>query len=137
MHTNTYLTFAGTCKEAFAFYAKALGARIEMISTYGEAPIPPGQLPESMKNQVIHAQLRIGETLVMGSDAPGERYSKAQGMSLALAADTVADAERMFAALSEGGAVSMPIQKTFFATRFGSVTDRFGTPWMVLCDAQA
>jgi PhnB protein len=93
--------------------------------------------PAGWHNKIIHARIAIGETIVMGSDAPPDRYDAPKGISLSLGLDTPADAERAFQALSEGGTVRMPLAQSFFASRFGIVTDRFGIPWMVICEAQA
>ena len=94
------------------------------------------QVPADWRNKVMHAQLTIGDALLFGSDAPPNQYEKPQGISVALAVLDPADAERKFKALSEGGNVTMPIQQTFWAQRFGMVTDKFGIPWMVNCPAQ-
>jgi PhnB protein len=78
--------------------------------------------------------MTVGDTVLMASDAPDGRYRKPQGFSVSLGVDAPADAERIFAELSEGGSVTMPMEETFFAARFGMLTDRFGTPWMVICE---
>lgn len=135
MQLNAYLHFNGNCEEAFAFYAKATGGVIEMKSTFGESPMA-AQMP-AMKDKIVHARLRIGDQILMGSDAPPERYKAPQGFSLSLGTKTAADAERMFQALSEGGQVQMPLAQSFFAERFGMLVDRFGVPWMVVFQNQA
>jgi PhnB protein len=94
------------------------------------------QMPPEARKMIIHASMRVGDTVIMASDAPGDRYRKPQGFSVSLVVDTPADAERIFAALSAGGAVSMPLQQTFFAARFGMLTDKFGIPWMVNCEGE-
>lgn len=136
MRTNAYLTFNGQCREAFEFYVKALGAEIEMMSTFADSPMAQ-QMPADMHDKIIHARIRIGEATVMGSDAPAGRYTRPQGFSVALGVDAPAEAERIFAALSEGGHVGMALQETFFAARFGMAVDRFGIPWMVNCQTAA
>jgi PhnB protein len=133
MKTNPHLTFPGTCAEAFQFYAEVTGGKVDVLMTYGGTPAE-AQTPDNWKDKVIHGRLTIGDTLIMGADATPERYSKPQGFTLTLRTDTPAEAERAFAALSEKGAVGMPIGETFFALRFGVVTDRFATPWMVICE---
>ncbi|HVV66313.1 MAG TPA: VOC family protein [Rhizomicrobium sp.] len=135
MRINAYLTFNGNCEEAFGFYERTLGAKIEMKSTFGETPVS-GQMP-AMKDKIVHARIRIGDQVVMGSDAPPDRFSKPQGFSLSLSAETAAEAERLFRALSEGGEARMPLASTFFAERFGMLVDRFGVPWMVVCQKSA
>lgn len=136
MHITPYLCFNGNCREAFDFYAKAMGGKIEMIMTHKDAP------PDAMKgdcapapgteNWVMHARMRIGDTVIMASDAPAPHYQKPQGTYLSLAVGSAAEADRIFAALSQGGQVTMPIAETFYAHRFGMAIDRFGTPWMVI-----
>jgi PhnB protein len=131
MQTSVYLFFDGTCEEALTFYAKTLGAKIGAMLTYKSGP-PMDNMPADFGKKIMHANLIVGDTHVMASDAPPGRYNKPQGFDVALGTDSNEDAERIFAALSDGGNVTMPMQETFFAHRFGSVTDRFGIPWMVL-----
>ncbi|HXL99817.1 MAG TPA: VOC family protein [Rhizomicrobium sp.] len=133
MKLNTYLHFPGNCHEAFKFYEKALGGKIVTLQTYGDSPAA-AQSPAGWKDKIIHARIEVGDTLIMGSDAPPDRQAKAQGFSLSLRFDTAAQAERAFQALSDKGVVGAALQESFFAERFGMVTDRFGTPWMVLCE---
>jgi len=83
---------------------------------------------------VMHARLIVGDEVLMGSDAPPDRYEPMKGITVTLGVDEPADAERIFSALAEGGTVQMPIQQTFWAARFGMLTDRFGTPWMINCE---
>jgi len=131
MQLNAYLHFNGNCDEAFKFYEQALGGKIEMRSTFGESPMA-GQMP-AMKDKVVHARIRIGDQVLMGSDSPPERFSPPQGFSVSLGAKTPEEAERIFAALSTGGQVHMPMSESFFAHRFGMLVDKFGIPWMVVC----
>ena len=125
---NAYLMFAGNCREAVNFYAKNLGGEIWMM-TYGESPMP---CPEGAKDQIMHASVMIqGAAVVMASDAPpGTPVSGGSDISLAIKCESAAEAERMFAAFSEGGTVVMPLQETFWAIRFGVLKDRFGVQWM-------
>lgn len=132
MEANAYLNFNGQCAEAFKFYEKTFGGTIEAMFTNGETPAAEFVSPET-KDHIMHARLRVGDTVFMGSDAPPQMYQKPQGMYVSLAIEKPEDAERIFAALEEGGSVQMPIDKTFWAERFGMVVDRFGTPWMVNC----
>ena len=130
-----YLFFDGRCEEAIAFYKKALGAEVEMMMRFKEAPEqpPPGVLAPGSENKVMHACLRINGSSVMASDGCAqEGKPKFQGFSLSVNAKDEAEADRMFAALADGGKVEMPLGKTFFAKRFGSVSDRFGVGWMVI-----
>jgi PhnB protein len=136
MQLNPYLTFNGDCEQAFKFYAQALGSKIEMMMTHAESPMAD-QVPTDWRKKIIHARMTIGDQVLMGSDAPPDRYQKPQGFSVSLSADKTADAERMFKALSSGGTVQMPLQKTFWSAAFGVLVDRFGIPWMVNCEQAA
>ena len=136
MKVNAYLNFNGSCEEAFKFYEKALGAKIEVMSTFAGSPAA-AMVPGDWKNKIVHARVTIGDTLVMGSDSPPGRYNEPKGISLSLGLATPAEAERAFQALAEKGTITMPLAQSFFASRFGMVTDRFGIPWMVICEAQA
>ena len=133
MQLNPYLTFDGQCETAFRFYERALGGKIVAMMTYADMPMAE-QTPPEMRGRIVHARLVVGDTVLMGSDAPSGRYEKMQGFSVTLNIDEPEQAERVFAALSAGGAVAMPIQETFWARRFGMLTDRFGTPWMINCE---
>jgi PhnB protein len=133
MQLNPYLMFDGQCEAAFRFYEQALGGTIVAIMTFGESPMSE-QTPAELRGQIMHARLIVGDTVLMGSDAPGERYEKMKGFSVALGVDEPAEAERVFNALAAGGTVTMPIQETFWAHRFGMLIDRFGTPWMINCE---
>lgn len=133
MRLNPYLSFNGTCREAMAFYAKVLDAPSEGLMTYGETPMA-GDMPAEMLGRVAHARIRIGDALLMASDSPASLYQTPQGVTVTLNIDEPAEADRVFAALSEGGTITMPIAETFWAHRFGTCIDRFGTPWMVNCE---
>jgi PhnB protein len=135
MEVTPYLNYPGNCREAFEFYEKNLGAKIEVLQTHGETPMKD-QVPSDWQNRVMHAQLDLGEGLLFGADSPPDQYEKPQGISVALAVQDPRDAERKFKALAEGGTVTMPIQETFWAQRFGMVTDRYGIPWMVNCPTE-
>src|SRR5262249_41509832 len=129
MKLNTYVNFAGKCAEAFRFYEKHLGGKIRMMMTHGEAPDQSRVKPE-LKDSVLHAKITIGDTELMGADIPNAQPMRSAYLSVSVGSD--AEAERIFAALSENGEIFMPIQETFFATRFGQLRDRFGINWMIL-----
>jgi PhnB protein len=133
MQLNTYLTFNGNCEAAFKFYAQCLGGKIEAMFTHGGTPAAE-HVPASWHDKILHARLTVGDSILMGSDAPPERYQEPKGFSVQLAIENPAEAERLFHALAENGSVLMPIQKTFWAARFGMLTDRFGIPWMINCE---
>jgi len=134
MQVQAYLSFDGRAEEAAAFYQRTLGAKIEMLMRMKDspAPAPEGMVPPGSENKVMHMALRIGDTLVLASDGACHGKPVFQGVSLALTMDSEAEAERAFAALADGGQVQMPIGPTFFAKRFGMLTDPFGVAWMVL-----
>ena len=129
MKMNTYVNFAGKCAEAFRFYEKHLGGHIDMMMTHGQAPDQSKVNPD-WKDLVLHARLAIGCTQLMGADIPKAEPMRSAYLSLSVESD--AEAERIFSALSDGGEIFMPIQETFFATRFGQLRDRFGLNWMIL-----
>lgn len=131
MQLNAHVNFNGTCEEAFKFYEEHLGGKIEVLMRYEGTPAM-GMAPGDWKNKIIHGRIAIGSTTLMGADAPQGRYDAPKGTTLSLSVTSDADADRIFAALSEKGTVSMPIQETFFANRFGQLVDRFGVPWMIV-----
>jgi PhnB protein len=130
MDTNIYLHFDGNCEEAFKFYEKVLGAKIQTVFHYEGGPMAD-QTPPEQKDKVMHARMTIGDKTIMGSDAPPGRYSKPRGFSINIDSKDVAEAERVFSALGEGGQVHMPMAETFWAKRFGMLVDKFEIPWMV------
>lgn len=139
MKINAYLTFDDSCEAAFNYYAEHLGGTIVDLMRVGEAPpMEEGAPPYAKPNNIMHATMTIGDGTLMGSDAmdPYCPYVKSQGISVALHPESVAEAERVFAVLSEGGQVTMPLERTFWAVRFGTVTDRFGVPWMINCEKE-
>jgi PhnB protein len=131
MKLHTYLNFGGNCEEAFRFYEKNLGGKIEMMMRYADQP-DPMNVPPGTEKYVLYLNMTIGETQLMGSDVPPERFQPMRSVYLSLAVDSSAEAERIFKLLSEGGEVFMPMEETFFAFRFGMLRDRFGTSWMIL-----
>ena len=132
MQLNPYLTFNGQCEAAFKFYEQCLGGKIVMMMTHGESPMAE-QTAEAWRDKILHAQLTIGDIVLMGSDAPPNYSEKPQGFYVNLQFEDVAEAERVFQALAESGTVRMPLQETFWAKRFGMFVDRFEIPWMINC----
>lgn len=131
---NPYLSFNGNCSEAFDFYAKVFGGKVVMMMTYGETPAAEHVSPAA-RGKIMHGRLVVGDQVLMGSDATPERpYEGIKGLSVAIQMASPPDAERIFAGLSEGGKVTMPIGETFWAARFGMCIDKFGVPWMVNCE---
>jgi len=125
----TYVNFAGKCAEAFRFYEKHLGGKITMLMTHGQAP-DQSKVNPAWKDLVLHARMSLGGTDLMGADIPQAEAMRSAYLTLLV--DSDAEAERVFAALGDGGQILMPIAETFFATRFGQVRDRFGVNWMIL-----
>ena len=133
MELNPYLTFNGQCEAAFKFYEKVFGGKIEAMMTFGSSPIAE-QTPPEWRNKIMHARMSVGGKTLMASDAPPDRYEAMKGIMVTLGIDDPGEAERIFRALSERATIQMPIQKTFWAERFGMLVDKFGTPWMVNCE---
>jgi PhnB protein len=135
MYATPYIFFNGNCAEALRYYQKVLGARVLMSMTYGESPAAD-HVPKNMHDKVIHASVMVGNSAILASDdcPPDQSAGKPGGYSLTLHVETPATAEKVFDALADGGTVTMKMDKTFFAERFGSVHDRFGIRWMVICE---
>ena len=137
---DSYLFFNGNCAEAMRFYERTIGGKMEMMMTYADSP-EPENCSDADKNRIMHACLIVDGRMLMASDTPsGDAAHGAKGMqgfALSLNYDKTEDARRVFDALAQGGSVTMPMGKTFWAEIFGMVTDRFGTPWMVGGGAQA
>lgn len=131
MQVQPYLFFDGRCEEAIKHYRRVLGAEVVMLSRFKENPEPQYNPPGS-DEKVMHAAFRVGDTTVMASDGTCQGAPKFQGVSLSLTVKDAAEAERLFAALGDGGQVQMPLTKTFFSERFGMVADKFGVSWMVV-----
>ena len=138
MAFRPYLAFAGNCREAFTRYQEILGGELVLL-TMADVPADAGPPPSGAKpDAIMHAALTSGDDLLMGADDPtGNFDGTVDGMCVNCSLADVAEAERVFGALSEGGAVQMPLGETFFSPAFGMCTDRFGTPWMVMVEALA
>jgi len=134
MHVQPYLFFDGQCEKALEFYKKALGAKVEALMRFKDSPepMPPDKMPPGSEDKVMHANFRVGDTQLMASDGGCRGETSFQGFSLTLNAKDEAEADKLFAALEQGGQVQMPLSKTFFSPRFGMVADRFGVSWMVI-----
>lgn len=136
MKLNPCLIFNGQCEAAFKFYRQCLGGDIQTIMTWGDSPMAD-RMPAEWRDRIIHTTQIVGETILMGSDAPPDRYEQPRGFSVAILINDPAEAERVFHALAENGTVQMPIQQTFWSPRFGMLTDQFGIPWMINCETAA
>lgn len=133
MQTSPHLNFKGNCREAFKLYAETLGGKIVFSMTYGETPMA-AQMASDWHDKIAHARLDLGGQTILGADPPADYYRTPAGFSITISATTPEEAERVFNALAEKGTITMPLGETFFARRFGGCTDRFGTPWMVICE---
>ena len=133
MQVQPYLNFDGRCEEAIEFYRSKLGAHVEALMRFKEAP--EGQCAPGTENKIMHSSFQIGDTMLMATDGmmnPGKLEFK--GISLTLNPKTEAECERLFNALANGGQVHQPLIKTFFSPKFGVVADKFGVSWMVMVE---
>ena len=131
MKLYTYLNYGGNCRQAFEFYVQHLGAKIKDLTTYAELPDASHVAPD-WRHAVVHARLEMGDTMVLGADVPPDRFQPMRSAYLTLMVDSVEEAERIYALLTEDGQIFMPMEETFFAHRFAMLRDRFGTSWMLL-----
>jgi PhnB protein len=136
MRVNAYLYFDGKAEEAFHFYAAATGAAIGARMTYGDAPadVMEGMGGASMRDKMLHISLDFDGSILMGSDAPPGQAKPFGGFAVTLSPATAEEADRVFAALADGGQVTMPLGPTFWTQRFGMLVDRFGVPWLINMD---
>jgi PhnB protein len=132
MKINPYLMFKGNCEEAFKVYADVFGGKILAMLPHKGSPAE-AHVPPEWQSKIMHAALQLGDNTLMGSDSPPAHQSQMSSFAVSVDLPTPADVERAFAALGKGGTVTMPVGETFFAKSFGMVTDRFGTPWMIIC----
>jgi len=133
MNVQPYLFFEGRTEEALEFYRKAMGAEVVMLMRFKDSPMPsdPNMVPPGSENKIMHASFRVGDSTLMASDGNCGGQAKFQGFSISLNVADVATADRLYAALEQGGQVQMPLAETFFSPRFGMVADKFGVSWMV------
>ena len=133
MQVQPYLQFDGRCEEALEFYKSALGAEVEALMRFKEGP-DCMEMPQGTGDKVLHSCFRIGDSRIMASDGYCKGKPSFQGFSLSVVTPTVAEADKAFRALSDGGEVQMPLGATFFSPGFGMCVDRFGTPWMIVAN---
>jgi PhnB protein len=133
MQMTTYLSFRGQCEEAFKCYEETLGGQLGAIFRYAGTPMAD-QVPPDWQDKVMHGSLTIGDQVLMAGDVAPQRYEEPKGFSLSLQMRDTMKAERVFQELSKGGKIVMPLEKTFWAARFGMLVDRFGIPWQINCD---
>ena len=130
-YIQPYLFFGGRCEEALNFYRSALGAEVQMLMRFKDSPEQHSGSPPGFDDKVMHASFQLGETTLMASDGRCEGEQKFEGFSLSITVPDESEADRVFAALAEGGQVTMPLSKTFWAPKFGMLEDRFGVGWMI------
>jgi PhnB protein len=133
MQINPYLSFKGDCEAAFKFYEQCLGATLGAIFRYGGTPLA-AEVPADWSDKIMHGTLTFGDQVLMGGDVAPDRYEAPRGFTYSIHINHTADAERIFHELAQGGNVVMPLEKTFWAERFGMVVDRFGIPWLINCE---
>ena len=131
MKLDVYLNYNGNCEQAFRFYEQHLGGKITMMMRHGEGP-DQASVPADRKKAILHARIEIGKTVLMGADIPNAEPMRSAYLTLTV--DSAAEAERLYALLSDGGQIFMKMEETFFATRFAMLRDKFGTSWMLLCE---
>jgi PhnB protein len=138
MNVQAYVFFDGKCEEALEFYKAAVGAKVDMVMRFKEAPPEmQSQMSPGSKDKIMHAAFRVGDTQILASDGECHGKPKFDGFSLTLNAANDAEADRLFSALGKGGKVTQPMSETFFASRFGMLSDKFGVNWMVLAEKKA
>ena len=131
MKVEAYISYCGRCEEALTFYKKSVGAEVTALMRWKDSPDAAMKPPPGYEEKIMHANFRIGETQLMADDGMGEAKAEFKGMTLLVEVADDAEAKRVFAALGEGGSVTMALMKTFWTTSFGTLTDKFGVPWMV------
>jgi len=136
MQVSPYLSFKGQCEEAFTFYQQCLGGTLGPLFRYTGSPFAD-QAPPGWDEKIMHGSMTIGDLMLMGADITPAKYEEPKGFSLSVQIKSVDDAERIFHGLAEGGVIVMPLEKTFWAERFGIVSDRFGIPWLINCEGAA
>jgi PhnB protein len=130
MPIQPYLAFNGRCEEAIEFYRKALGAEVNMMLRFKQSPDQSMISPENAE-KIMHADVRIGDGVVLMSDGMCTGTTKFEGIALSFTVPDEAAAESGFNALAEGGSIQMPLTQTFFSPRFGMLQDKFGVGWMI------
>lgn len=136
MRIEPYLTFKGDCEAAFRFYARCFGGRLGPMFPYGGSSLTE-LAPPDWQDKIMHGSVELGDRVLMGADTAPDRYEEPRGFTLSIQIASAPEAERIFRVLAEGGKVVMPLEKTFWAERFGVLVDRFGIPWQINCEGPA
>ena len=137
MSVQTYLQFEGRCEEAIQFYTRAVGAEVQMLMRHQESPepAPPGMLPADSGNKIMHAAIKIGDSVLLATDGRCSGKATFHGFSLNISAANETEARALVGRLADGGQITMPLTKTFWSPAFGMLVDRFGVSWMVMVPA--
>ena len=133
MQVTPYLRFNGQCEAAFKFYEQCLGGRLGAVFRSAGTPLAD-HVPADWQDKVMHSSVTVGEQVLMGGDVAPDRYEEPKGFSLSLQIKSTTEAERIFHELGKGGKVDVPLERTFWAARFGVLVDRFGIPWLINCE---
>lgn len=133
MQVSPFLNFKGQCEAAFRLYEQCLGARLGPIFRYGGSPMAD-QAPPGWQDKIMHGSVTVGDLVLMGADIVPDKYEEPKGFSLSIQIKSTADADRIFQDLARDGKIVIPLEKTFWAARFGMVVDRFGIPWLINCE---
>jgi PhnB protein len=131
MKLDVYVNYKGNCRQAFQYYEQHLGGKITSMVTFKDLP-DASSVPEDRKDNILHARIEIGGSVLMGADIPHAEPMRSAYLSLSVGSDE--EAERIYKLLSDGGEIFMKMEKTFFASRFAMLRDKFGTNWMLLCE---
>lgn len=131
MKLNTCLNYGGNCRQAFEFYQQHLGGKITVMLSHADSPAL-NQVPPEWQHSIVHARMNLGGTELIANDVPPERFQPMRSAYLSLSVESTAEAERIYALLSDGGQIFMPLDENFFAHRFAMLRDRFGTSWMLV-----
>ena len=132
MKLDIYVNYKGNCREAFQFYEKYLGGKITMMSTFKEMP-NSSNVQEDRKNDILHARIEIGNSVLMGADIPHTEPMRSAYLSLRV--ESIEETEKIYELLADGGEIFMKMEQTFYASRFAMLRDKFGTNWMLLCES--
>jgi len=133
MQLSLHLTFSGQCEAAFTFYERSLGGKLGFMLRYGDSPAA-SEVPSDWRDKIVHGSVMVGGTTLAGADVVPAQYEKARGLYVLLSVADADEASRVFQALSNNGAIQMPLQKTFWSPSFGVVVDQFGIPWEISCE---
>jgi PhnB protein len=134
MQITINLGFKGQCEAAFKLYEQCLGAEPGPIFRYAGSPMA-NDVPADWQDKIMHGSVKLGDLVLMGGDVAPGQYEEPKGFALSIQITSIDDAERVFRELARDGRIVMPLEKTFWAERFGQLVDRFGVPWLINCES--